>query len=203
MRPLETLRRKPALGLAAAALLGAVLAALAARAWPTRYETTLDFVIDRPAPQETADYAYDGYYALRASELFADTLIGWFSTPSFVKSVLTRAESAPPADAALPARLFRAKRYSSQLVVVRFSAKAPEAAAALAAAAAAEASDRTSRLIPDAKSRSLFTLRAAPPVTEPRRLSSGRAAFAGAALGALCALAYLYFAPRKEKAPEA
>lgn len=203
MPPLEALRRSPVRAVAGAALLGALLAVAAARAFPTRYETTLDFTIDRPVPQETADYAYDGYYALRASELFADTLIGWFSTPSFVKSVLTRTELAAADGVALPARLFRAKRYSSQLVVVRFSAKTPDAAAALAAAAVTEASERAAGLMPGAKGQPLFMLRAAPPVIELRRLPTERAAFAGAALGALTVMVWIYFFSRKENAPGA
>lgn len=200
MRPLDYLRRSPIHGVAAFALAGALAAALIASALPVRHEVSVDFMISQRAKPATTDYDYDGYYALRASELFADTIISWFSTPSFIKTVIgTAGQSAD--DAPLPTRLFRAKRYSSQNVVVRFSAPDPEAGAALAGAVTGEIVKRSSWMNPTDGGVGLFVVEPSEPILAARRIPTSQAAFAGLVLGALGALTFLYLSHGKEKTP--
>src|SRR5690349_13578069 len=70
-----------------AAAVFAVLGVALASAAPPRVKASLALTVAQQSHQETADYAYDGYYALRASELVSDTIISWLSTPSVVKEI--------------------------------------------------------------------------------------------------------------------
>jgi hypothetical protein len=186
----------------AAAILAWLLAPLLAEALE-RHEVTLAFTINQRPRQETKEYAYDGYYALRASELFADTLIGWFQTPSVVKGIY-EGNAAVEADPASAVRNFRAKKYSSQTVVVRFRERFRSVAEAMAERAVAIVTAKTEELNRDARGDSLFVLVPAEPIVVKRVPSRGRLTFIGLLLGAATGamLAYLAASPRKdEKAP--
>ena len=117
----------------AGALIGSVLSSIA----PARTTVSLSFTVAQQARQATADYAYDGYYALRAAELVSDTLISWLSTPSIIKEIYASSGHDVSDDEALAlaGRAFRAKKFSSQNVVVSFSASDPAAAADVASKA--------------------------------------------------------------------
>lgn len=174
------------------ALLGLGLASVA----PTRVKVSMAFTVSEQARQETADYAYDGYYALRAAELISDTMISWFSTPSVVKEIHAAAEiELSEAEAlAVSGRLFRAKKYSSQNVVVAFTASDEDAARKLAAAASDVLAARSAELVLSSKGDSLFRVTASSPVVASVSTSPRAAAVAGAFLGAFLGLALAYLA---------
>jgi hypothetical protein len=183
------------------ALVFAILGAALASAAPLRQEVAIDFIVDQRARQATTDYAYDGYYALRAAELFADTLISWFSTPSFVKAVHERANRPLDEFMPLPTRMFRAKKYSGQNVVVRFIDPESSGDSGLAEAIIAEASARTASMNPDADGGPTFEVTAAEPVRSPANMPPLRGGLAGAFVGAFFGLALAYVA-RAKKDPQ-
>lgn len=93
-------------------------------AWriPARYKTSIAFSINRGEVQETPDYQYDGYYVLRAAELYAQNIVSWFLTPSFLVEVYDRAKI--PTDITNLERFgsrFKTKQYSPQNIVVTFT----------------------------------------------------------------------------------
>jgi len=58
---------------------------------PEKYETS--FIITVQANREQSfEYQYSGYYAIQASELFINTIIGWVKSPTFVADIYKRAE---------------------------------------------------------------------------------------------------------------
>ncbi len=118
MNALAWIRSHPVRFVIAAALAGAVLGNLASRVFEDRFnrwEVSLAFTINQRPRPETKDFSYDGYYALKASELFADTLISWFKTPAVIGDVYGGQERAVRAAAG-----FRAKKPSSQSAVILF-----------------------------------------------------------------------------------
>src|SRR5687768_17169108 len=114
---------KPLQTVIAGAVIGALLGAALAAAAPSRVKASLALTVVQQARQETADYAYDGYYAIRAAELVSDSLISWLATPSIVKEIHDVADLALTEEEALASagRVFRAKKYSAQNVVVSYS----------------------------------------------------------------------------------
>ncbi|HJV32491.1 MAG TPA: hypothetical protein VJ694_00520 [Patescibacteria group bacterium] len=194
---------KPLRTVIIAALAGTLVGAALASVAPSRVKASLSFTVAQQARQETADYAYDGYYALRAAELISDTMISWLSTPSVVKEIHAAAglELSDAEAFAAAGRAFRAKKYSSQNVVVSFSAADEEAARKLAAAAADLLAARAAGLTLTAKGDSLFHVTASAPVVAPASTSPKAAAAAGASIGAFLGLTLAYLA-RTKKDPQ-
>ena len=179
----------------AGALIGAALAAVA----PPRAKASLSFTVSAVARQATAEYAYDGYYAIRAAELVSDTLISWLATPSTIKGIHEKAGLPLTDEEALAAagRAFRARKYSGQNVVVTFSAPDEDAAGRLAAAAGDVLAARAEELALSSEGSSLFRAVASPPVIASASTSPKAAAAAGALVGAFLGFALAYAARAK------
>jgi len=193
----------PLLSVLLCAALGALFGAGISRAMPKSTRVSLAFTIAEQSRQETADYSYDGYYSLRASELVADTMISWLSTPSVIKDIYAGAGEAIGDDRAFTeaGRAFRAKKLSSQNVVVTFSASDADSAAKLAAQTAKILSERAARLALSPKDESLFLVTASEPVIADASLPMPAAAAAGLLVGAFLGFAASYYA-RGRKSPQ-
>jgi uncharacterized protein involved in exopolysaccharide biosynthesis len=126
---------------------------------PTKYAVTQSFAINRADKQSTPDYQYDGYYALQAADLFAQTVVSWFQTPPILQQIYTSANLDIEAQTAndLPAR-FKVKKYSAQNIVVRFQESTPERAKTLAAAVKKDLEQRSEGLNQSADGHSVFTI---------------------------------------------
>ena len=201
MNSFAWIRSRPARFVIAAALAGAILGGLASRVFENRFnrwEVSLAFTINQRPRQETKDFAYDGYYALKASELFADTLISWFKTPAVIGDVYDGQERAVRAAAG-----FRAKKLSSQSVVILFREQDRAIAEDLAKRLSALMIKKTGELNQNAKGESLFVLIPSDPVIVDAWPSPARAGGAGFVLGGVLAALVLYLAtpPKKENAP--
>lgn len=184
------------------ALVGLVLGLGLAAVWPKTTVVSLAFTVDQRKRQETPDYTYDGYYALQASQLFTDTLISWFGTPSTVAEMYTTAGlPMPKGDANVAAAGFRMKRLSSQVVTARFTAPNATSGQALALAAAKVVEAKTAELGRDAQGDSLFAVTADEPAITTSKLPLATAGLAGLVLGALAAYV-LWFAGAEKKKGE-
>ncbi len=189
---------KPHQAIFATAIAVALLFGAVATTLPPRVKVSLSFTVAQQARQETADYSYDGYYVIRASELISDTLISWLSTPSVIKEVYDAA-NVPLSDTqayAAAGRAFRAKKFSSQNVVVTFEAPDTVVAAKLATAASKTLSTRADGLVTSSTDDSLFSVTGAEPVIAEAGVPPKRAALAGAFVGAFIGLALAYATTR-------
>ena len=88
---------------------------------PEYYRVSLSFTVKAINKPATQDYQYDGYYAIKASELFSQTIISWFMTPSILDDIYTHAEIDPQIGSLdrFTSR-FKTKQYSAQNFVVTF-----------------------------------------------------------------------------------
>src|SRR3989338_973583 len=107
-------------------LVFAVLVALAAGifAWQKdKYNVSLSLTISRAGTQNSADYKYDSYYALKASDEFGSAVEGWFKTPEMAQAINKQAglDLGAPSLASL-SRRFQAVKISPTTVEVRFGA---------------------------------------------------------------------------------
>ena len=54
---------------------------------PVNFDTSISFSINRINKQKTEEYQYDDYYAIQASDLFSQTVMSWFLTPSVLLEI--------------------------------------------------------------------------------------------------------------------
>ncbi len=86
-------------------------------------------MISKNKTQETDDFKYDGYYALQASEIMADSVEQWLKSPEVVNAVYRKAQiNFDFENIKSYTKKFKARKMSSQYVEVKFSAFAKEEA---------------------------------------------------------------------------
>jgi len=91
---------------------------------PTVYESFILIQIERKNIQETSDYRYDDYYALKASEILIDSMAKWFSNPKFVSQIYKKAEiDISDLDTRKLKKKIKANKMSAQYLEIEFKAK--------------------------------------------------------------------------------
>jgi capsular polysaccharide biosynthesis protein len=90
---------------------------------PTVYDVSLLINVTRGGIQETQDYRFDEFYRLQADEKFADTVVRWLSSPRIVTDIYNET-GIVSGDVSIKklSKTFKAKRMSSQMIDVRFTA---------------------------------------------------------------------------------
>lgn len=100
---------------------------------PVSYDNDLMILISRNGTQATADYKYDGYYAVQASDVFADNISQWLVNASVAGEVYSRAGiKSDFANFKQLSKRFKAKKLSSQYVEVTYATKDEESAKKIA-----------------------------------------------------------------------
>lgn len=159
------------------------------------FKSTLLLTLDQRPRPVTADYDYDGYYSLKATELFGDSVVGWFASPTFIAELYQSAGHQLPDDRVSEAVAhFRVKRASAQSVVVRYVEYDRALAQSLATAASQLVSLKASRMNLDAKGQPLFTVRAADLAIAPNDFPPLKAALIGLIFGAFLGAIGLFLA---------
>lgn len=135
-----------------------------------QYAASLSLTVNRVNKKATADYEYDGYYAIQASDLVAQTVLSWFLTPSTLLEFYERA--------GLDARItslsgvvgrFHARKYAAQNIVVQFSDAEKARAEKLANAIGDVVQERGEALNKDAEGKAIFDVVPAKAVIVERR----------------------------------
>ena len=107
----------------AAAVLTALFSLIFSVIQPIKYETSLSLLISKNKTQQTDDFKYDGYYALQASEIMADSVEQWLKSPEVVNAVYQKAQVNPDfRNIKSYTKKFAAKKMSPQYVEVKFNA---------------------------------------------------------------------------------
>jgi len=96
-------------------------------------ENDMLLLISRSGTQNTADYKYDGYYAVQASDIFADNASQWLASASIASEIYIRAKAESELRSLKDfSKIFKADKLSSQYVRVRYRSKDKETAIDLA-----------------------------------------------------------------------
>jgi len=129
------------------------------------YQSSISFSVNRINRQETEYYEYDSFYAISASELFSQTLMSWFMTPSVLLEIYEDAGIDPQIKSlsGLAGR-FKAKQYASQNIVVTFKEKTAEAASEISESVIKIVQDKSSQLNQSSSKESLFEVVGSTPV---------------------------------------
>lgn len=94
---------------------------------PVIYDTSLSLFITRTTTQATQDYKYDGYYAIKAAELFSDTVRQWLQSPEVVIEIYKKAGIDLELESLRKlGKILKVYKMSPQYVEVRFKAEEKE-----------------------------------------------------------------------------
>ncbi|MBW6440659.1 hypothetical protein K0B03_01330 [Patescibacteria group bacterium] len=126
---------------------------------PTRYETSLSLLLSKDKSQQTDDFKYDGYYALKASETLADSITQWAKSPELVNAVYQKAE----VDGGFQnlksySKKFSAKKMSPQFVEVKFETKNIKEAEKISVAIIAEMNNKVQKIEEDSNGEIAFLI---------------------------------------------
>lgn len=156
---------------------------LGASARPVTFDTSIALQVNRINKQQT-QYYDDSYFGIQASDLFSQTVISWFLTPSVLQEIYTRA-SVEPNITSLEglAKRFSTKKYSPQNIVVLFRERDEATAAKLAGAMVAVVQERTQKINTTSDNKALFEITAGQPVTVQTDPKKELAALLGAVVG--------------------
>ncbi|MFA6042965.1 MAG: hypothetical protein WC786_04720 [Patescibacteria group bacterium] len=176
----------------ACVLVPTIAAVLFATTRPDKYTTSLAFTVNRINKQSTTEYQFDGYYALQASDLFAETVVSWFLTPSVIVEMYDRAGLDPQAESlgSLTSR-FKIKKYSSQNIVVKFTSLTNQEASQLSDAVVAVVEEKAAALNQSADRKALFEVVGSKPVIVQDGKGALLAGVVGIVLGAFLSLLLL------------
>lgn len=146
-------------------LVGLIAGVAVARLVPEKFDTSISFAINRIHQQSTTEYQFDGYYAIQASDLFSQTVLSWFVTPSVLLEIYERAGTDPQVSSIeeLTSR-FKAKKYSAQNIVIRFHERDRETAEKISTALIEVIEERGSVANTIGEESSLFEVQGATPV---------------------------------------
>lgn len=199
-----SLLKRPAPFLVLVTLLAGAAAAIFAARQPVRYQTSISFAANRINQGPTNTYEYDGYYAIQAADLFSQTVVSWFSTPSVLREVYERADvTVEPRSLNDLARRFSTKKFAAQNIVVTFTEGSEERANQIATAVIETMQARAAALNQSSDKKGLFELVGTKPLVVPAKPNVLLYALAGLIAGFLAALsvvsltAYLRGLPAK------
>ena len=101
------------------AILCGLLALIFSAVKPVSYETSIAFSIQKVNRQDTAEFQYDNYYSIQASELLGNSIVGWLESPEIIREVYQAADvTVETEDLNSLARGMKAKQISAHLVRV-------------------------------------------------------------------------------------
>jgi len=164
---------------------------------PVTYSASISFAVKRINKQETPYYD-DSYFGIQSADLFSQTVISWFLTPSVLLDVYDRAKVDPiiPSLERFVSR-FKTKKYSAQNIVVRFKERSENTAEKISQAIAEVVEEKTATLNQTADNKAIFEIIGEKPVivkNEPKLALTTVIGFAvGLIVGIILVYLFRYF----------
>ncbi|MDP3964843.1 MAG: hypothetical protein Q8Q20_04295 [bacterium] len=132
---------------------------------PVEYKSSISFAVNRINKEQTADYQFDGYYAIQASDLFSQTVVSWFFTPSVLLEIYDTAGIDPQIDTLERfTNRFKTKKFSSQNIVATFTERDRDTAEAISESIIETVQERGAALNQTADQQALFEIVGSTPV---------------------------------------
>jgi hypothetical protein len=168
MTPIRTLLRRSFSTLLLLAAAAALITAFLVPRLPKGVDVALTFTVPIPHRPPSGEYEFDGFYALQATDLFAETLAGWLTSPNFVAEVYRRTGLPQPASSVRRLnRVFTARKISGQLVELRFRARSEEEAHRLLTEITEVVAERTENFNEEGRASLTFAITAENPLIIP------------------------------------
>lgn len=135
------------------------------------YSASVSMLVSRVASVQPIDYNYDSYYALKATDEFGGTIIGWLKTPEVVESVYKKAgiDFAPSGFSGFSGN-FKGIKVSPSTVEVRFDCSSRDDAKKIAKAIGETISEKNKQLADSSKQGINFVALTSEPVVIQNKL---------------------------------
>jgi capsular polysaccharide biosynthesis protein len=131
---------------------------------PQSYASSISFAVNRINKQETPYYD-DSYFGIQASDLFSQTVISWFLTPSVLLDIYERGNVDPQIESLETfANRFKTKKYSPQNIVVRFNERDEDTANKISQAVISVVEEKAVSINQTADNKALFEIVGEKPV---------------------------------------
>ncbi|MFA6271986.1 MAG: Wzz/FepE/Etk N-terminal domain-containing protein [Patescibacteria group bacterium] len=131
---------------------------------PLSYASSISFAVNRINKQETPYYD-DSYFGIQASDLFSQTVISWFLTPSVLLDIYERGNVDPQIESLEKfANRFKTKKYSPQNIVVRFNERDEDTANKISQAVVSVVEEKAVSINQTADNKALFEIVGEKPV---------------------------------------
>lgn len=164
-----------------------------AKMTPKVYRTSISFAVNRINKQDTAEYQFDGYYAIQASDLFSQTVVSWFYTPSFILEVYDTAGITPKIESLEKfTAQFKTKKYSAQNIVVTYPERDRDTAQKIADGIVVNLDQRTRDLNQSSDQKALFEVVGSKPVIVEQPSDTVTKTLLGLLVGLVAALGIVY-----------
>lgn len=161
---------------------------------PDYYKVSTSFTVKAINKPVTTEYQYDGYYAIKASELFSQTVISWFLTPSVLVDIYDMAGIDPQITSLEKfTSRFTTKQYSAQNFVVTFKERDKSAAEKVANSIISYVEDNALYLNQDSNQNSLFEVEGSSPVIIKSKTATWLVTLAAFILGLVISVCLGYF----------
>jgi capsular polysaccharide biosynthesis protein len=132
---------------------------------PTVYETSLSIETERKNIQETSDFRYDDYYALKASEIFVDSMAKWFSNPEFIIQICKKAEvDISKASLRNLKKKIRANKMSAQYLEIKFKTKTHKESEKISSAISSTIKEKSKNLGWTDTEENIFSIKTSEPI---------------------------------------
>jgi capsular polysaccharide biosynthesis protein len=132
---------------------------------PTIYETSLSIETERKNIQETSDFRYDDYYALKASEMFVDSMAKWFSNPEFIIQIYKKAEvDISSASLRNLKKKIKANKMSAQYLEIKFKANTRKESEKISSAISSTIKERSKSLGWTEAKENIFSIKTNEPI---------------------------------------
>ncbi len=160
---------------------------------PSYFDASLSFSINRTSRQETAEYQYDGYYAIQAADLFSQTVMSWLMTPSVLLEIYQTAGINPNISSLeeLSSR-FKTRQYSAQNIVVRYKERDFSSSENIGTAITNIIQEKSQVANQDADQKSLFSVVGSKPVIVEREPAIALNTLIGLVAGLIVSLLAAY-----------
>lgn len=141
-----------------------VVAVLFSYSKQTTYTSSISFAVNRINRQPT-QYYDDSYYGIQAADLFSQTVISWLMTPSVLIEIYDQAGIDPKITTIerFTSR-FKAKKYSAQNIVVKFTERDRETSEKISAAIISVMESKAPDLNRSSDNKALFEIVGTKPV---------------------------------------
>lgn len=157
--------RKNSRPIIAISVIVAVSAFLFSVLQPLKYEASLSLFVNKDKTQETDDFKYDGYYALQASEIIANSVAEWLKSPEVVNSIYQKAEVACYfKNIKSYTKKFAVKKMSAQYIEVKFETNNEEDAEKISLAIAEVIESKVKNIGENSKQELSFLIESGKPV---------------------------------------
>lgn len=173
-------------------ILVVILAILFGYSRQTTYTSSISFAVNRINKQET-QYYDDSYYGIQAADLFSQTVISWFMTPSVLLEIYDRSEVDPKITTIEKfTSRFKTKKYSAQNIVVKFTERDRETAEKISDAAILVMENKAADLNRSANNKALFEIVGTKPVIVENKINISLVGGIGLVVGFLFSIVLVY-----------